>query len=190
MALPPFATAADLAALTQRSDIPDATADLALALASATIRSWTKQDITRVENDAVNLRIIDTSELVLPQRPVESVSQVKVNSVVLVDWVLSGDRLLRAGGWRHLPGTTTYPDPGLVEVIYTHGWSEIPDDVRAVCLDLASMSVTNPTGLRSVAIDDYSRTYATETLGTGTLSAAHKAILSAYRRRIGTVAVK
>ena len=190
MALPPFATAADLAALAQRSDIPDATADLALALASATIRSWTKQDITRVENDVVNLRIIDTSELVLPQRPVESVSQVRVNSVVLVDWVLSGDRLLRAGGWRYLPGTTTYPDPGLVEVTYTHGWSEVPDDIRAVCLDLASMSVTNPTGLRSVAIDDYSRTYATETLGAGTLSPAHKSILSAYRRRIGTVAVK
>jgi hypothetical protein len=52
------------------------------------------------------------------------------------------------------------------------------------------MSVTNPTGLRSVAIDDYSRTYATETLGTGSLSPAHKSILSAYRRRIGTVAVK
>lgn len=189
MALPPFATAAELDAATQ-STIPAATAELALASASAVIRRWTRQDITRVADDVVTLRVLDECELVLPQRPVVSVAQVRVNSLVLQDWVLSGDRLLRTGGWRRLPGTTTYPDPGLVEVTYTHGWDEIPDDVRAVCLDLASMTVTNPSGLRSVAIDDYSRTFAAETLGGGTLSAAHKEMLTPYRRRIGTVTLR
>ena len=189
MALPPFATAADLAASTQ-ADIPEATADLALASASAVIRSWTRQTITRVTDDVVSLRVLDECELVLPQRPVVSVSQVRVNSLVLQDWVLSGDRLLRTGGWRRLPGTTTYPDPGLVEVTYTHGWDEIPDDVRMVCLDLASTTVTNPSGLRSVSIDDYSRTFASETLGSGSLSEAHRSLLTAYRRRFGTVATR
>jgi hypothetical protein len=189
MALPPFATAADLAAFTQ-SEIPAATADLALAAASAVIRKWTRQDFTRVTDDVKVLRVLDERELVLPQRPVVSVSQIRVNSLVLQDWVLSGDRLLRTGGWRRLPGTTTYPDPGLVEVTYTHGWDEVPDDVRTVCLDLASTTVTNPSGLRSVSIDDYSRTFASETLGSGSLSEAHRSILSAYRRRIGTVATR
>jgi hypothetical protein len=189
MALPPLATAAELDAATQ-STIPAATAALALASASAVIRRWTRQDISLVADDVVSLRVIDECELVLPQRPVVSVSQVKVNSLVLQDWVLSGDRLLRTGGWRRLPGTTTYPDPGLVEVTYTHGEDPWPDDVRAVCLDLAAMSVTNPGGLRSVAIDDYSRTFAAETLGTGTLSDAHKEILRDYRRRIGTVTLR
>ncbi|NUP36018.1 MAG: hypothetical protein HOY76_03085 [Streptomyces sp.] len=189
MALPPFATAAHLDAATQ-STIPAATAELALASASAIIRRWTRQDITRVVDDVVTLRVIDECELVLPQRPVVSVSQVRVNTLVLQDWVLSSDRLLRTGGWRRLPGTATYPDPGLVEVTYTHGWSEIPDEVRAVCLDLASMTVSNPTGLRSVAIDDYSRTFAAETLGAGALSEAHKEILGSYRRRIGTVTLR
>lgn len=188
-ALPPFATAAELAASMQTA-VDQAAAELALASASAVIRNWTRQSITRVVDDVVKLRIIDYDELVLPQRPVESVSQVKVNSVVLVDWVPSGDRLLRPGGWRYLPGTTTYPDPGLVQVTYTHGWDEIPDDVRAVCLDLASTTLTNPSGLRSVSIDDYSRTFAAETLGSGTLSAAHKAILGAYRLRLGTVGLR
>jgi hypothetical protein len=59
-----------------------------------------------------------------------------------------------------------------------------------VCLDLAVMSVTNPGGLRSVAIDDFSRTFAAETLGTGTLSAAHREILAPYRRRFGTVTLR
>ncbi|MFD5675612.1 hypothetical protein [Streptomyces sp. NPDC127040] len=190
MALPAFATAADLAAVTQRSDLDEAAADLALASASAVIRRWTRQQITLVEGDVATLRVLHESDIVLPQRPVVSVDQVRVSSLVLQDWVLSGDRLLRAGGWRRLPGTTTYPDPGLVEVTYTHGYSEIPDEIRAVCLDLASMSMTNPGGLREVAIDDYRRVFASETLGSGVLSAAHREMLGDYRRRIGTVGLR
>lgn len=193
MALPAFATAADLAAVTQ-SEVSPAAADLALASASAMIRSWTRQTITRVVDDVATLRVINERELILPQRPVESVSRVRVNSLALLDWVLSGDRLLRTGGWRRLPGTTTYPDPGLVEVTYTHGWGEVPDDVRAVCLDLASMSVTNPGYLREydVSIDDYQRrkVFAAESLGSGTLSEAHREMLAPYRRRIGTVSLR
>jgi hypothetical protein len=194
VALPPFATAADLAAATQRSELDPAAADLALASASAVIRSWTRQSITQVIDDVVKLRVLHHSELVLPQRPVTSVSRVRVNSLTLLDWVLSGDRLLRTGGWRRLPGTTTYPDPGLVEVTYTHGYAEVPDEVRAVCLDLAAMTLTNPRGLRESerSIDDWRQrdVYATETLGSGTLSAAHMAMLNGYRRRIGTVGLR
>lgn len=189
MALPPLATAADLAALTQ-AELPGASAELALASASAIIRRWTRQTLTRVVDDVVTLRVLDENELFLTQRPVESVSQVRVHALVLQDWVLSGDRLLRYGGWRCLPGTTTYPDPGLIEVTYTHGYAEVPDDIRAVCLDLAAMTLTNPGGLRQVSIDDYSRTFASETLGSGTLSAAHREMLGGYRRRIGTVGTR
>ncbi|MFJ6579247.1 hypothetical protein ACIQMY_25210 [Streptomyces sp. NPDC091368] len=193
MTLPLLATVADLAAAMQAEPNP-ASAELALASASALIRSWTRQDITQVADDIATLRVLSECELVLPQRPVVSVSQVRVNSLTLLDWVLSGDRLLRTGGWRRLPGTTTYPDPGLVEVTYTHGYSQVPDDVRAVCLDLASMTMMNPRGLRESerAIDDWRQrdVYATETLGSGTLSEAHKAMLTGYRRRIGTVGLR
>lgn len=189
MALPPFATAAELAAQAQ-APVDPAAAELALASASAAIRRWTRQTITRVVDDAVKLRVIDCSELVLPQRPVASVSEVKVNALVLNDWVLSGDRLLRTGGWHRLPGTTAYPDPGLVQVTYTHGWDEIPDDVRAVCLDLASTTLSNPSMLRQEGIDDYTRTFASETLGLAGLSDAHKELLGDFRRRVGTMGLR
>lgn len=189
MALPPFATAAELAAMVQ-APVDAAAADLALASASAVIRKWTRQTITRVVDDVVKLRVIDCGELVLPQRPVVSVSEVKVNALILRDWVLSGDRLLRTGGWHHLPGTSSYPDPGIVQVTYTHGWDEIPDDVRAVCLDLAASTVSNPGMLRQESIDDYSRTLASESLGLGSLSDTHKELLGDYRRRIGTVGLR
>jgi hypothetical protein len=186
VALPPFATATELAAVMQ-APVDSAAADLALASASAVIRKWTRQTITRVVDDVARLRIVDCAELVLPQRPVISVSEVKVQALALNDWVLSGDRLLRAGGWRYLPGTSSYPDPGIVQVTYTHGFDEIPDDVRAVCLDLAASTLANPSMLRQEAIDDYTRTFAAESLGLGGLSGAHKALLSDYRRRIGAV---
>ncbi|MFF4489420.1 hypothetical protein ACFY0F_23475 [Streptomyces sp. NPDC001544] len=189
MALPPFATAAELAAVMQ-APVDSAAADLALASASAVIRKWTRQTITRVTNDVATLRVIDCDELVLPQRPVVAVSEVKVHALVLNDWVLSSDRLLRTAGWRYLPGTSSYPDPGLVQVTYTHGFDEIPDDVRAVCLDLAASTLANPSMLRQEAIDDYTRTFAAESLGLGGLSDAHKAMLGDYRRRIGTVGLR
>jgi hypothetical protein len=173
-----------------QAPVDAAAADLALASASAVIRRWTRQTITRVVDDAVPLRIIDCDQLVLPQRPVESVSQVMVNALVLNDWVLSGDRLLRTGGWRYLPGTSSYPDPGIVQVTYTHGWDEIPDDVRGVCLDLASATLSNPAMLRQESIDDYSRTFAAESLGLGGLSETHKELLGDYRRRVGTARLR
>jgi hypothetical protein len=191
VALPPFAAVSDLAALVQ-TEVNEAAAGVALASASAMIRGWTRQTITRVVDDTVSLRAPAgyERELVLPQRPVQSVSRVEINGVSLVDWVLSSDRLLRYCGWRYLPGRAPYLDPGLVTVTYTHGWAEVPEDVRAVCLDIASMTITNPSGLRTVQIDDYSRTFAAETLGSGTLSEAHKSILSDYRRRVGTVGLR
>jgi len=189
VALPPFATAAELAATVQ-APVDAAAAELALASASAVIRKWTRQTITRVADDVARLRVIDCDELVLPQRPVVSVSEVKVNALVLNDWVLSGDRLLRMGGWRYLPGTSSYPDPGIVQVTYTHGWDEVPDDVRAVCLDLAASTVSNPGMLRQESIDDYSRTLAAESLGLGALSGTHKEMLGDYRRRIGTARLR
>lgn len=189
MALPAFATAAELAAVMQ-APVDSAAADLALASASAVIRRWTRQTITKVIDDVVTLRVIRCDELVLPQRPVVSVSEVKVNALVLNDWVLSGDRLLRTGGWHRLPGTTTYPDPGLVQVTYTHGWAEVPDEVRAVCLDLASATLANPSMLRQEAIDDYSRTFAAESLGLGGLTDGHKEILRSFRPSWGSVGLR
>jgi hypothetical protein len=45
---------------------------------------------------------------------------------------------------------------------------------KRIALDLAKRSVTNPSGLRSTSIDDYSETYATESLAGGGLTQAEK----------------
>jgi hypothetical protein len=45
---------------------------------------------------------------------------------------------------------------------------------KRIALDLAKRIVTNPDGLRSMSIDDYSETYASESLAGGGLTQAEK----------------
>jgi hypothetical protein len=69
-----------------------------------------------------------------------------------------------------------------VRLTYSHGWAEIPEDIVDVVLDLATMNLANPENLRQVAIDDYQRTFASETIGSASLTKAHKGALRDYRR--------
>lgn len=176
MALPLLASGPDLAALLQR-DIDQASAVLALRLASGTVRRYTRQTISLVAGDTITRIPQPANTLILPQRPVVAVASVVVDGDPATDWVLHGDALVRDGGW-----------PAGATITYTHGYAEIPDDVQTIVLRLASLQMTNPSGLRSRSIDDYSETFATETLGTGALTRDDKAILDGYRRRVFSVA--
>lgn len=175
MALPPLATGSDLAAFLQR-DIDQATAVLALRLASGTVRRFTRQTLSLVVDDTIVRIPQHAAKLVLPQRPVVAVTAVTVLGEPSTDWVLEGDALVRECGW-----------PNGATITYTHGYADIPDDIQGIVLGLAASTMTNPGGLRSQSIDDYSETYATETLGAGKLTDADKDILRNYRRRAFSV---
>lgn len=179
---PPLATPDDLAAYTGLT-IPEPQAEMALRLASGMVRRFTGQTITLVVDDTVVLRG-GWPTLYLPQRPVlvdddYTLTVTELGDVGLPDLLLAdgltftrlGDELTRdCGVWS-----------SRVQVTYSHGYDMVPDDILAVVLDVASRSVSNPSGLRSVSIDDYSRTFANETLGTS-LTEANRQILAGYRR--------
>ncbi|MGW4663184.1 hypothetical protein [Streptosporangium sandarakinum] len=180
---PPLATPADLAALLQR-DVNSAHAEVALRIASGLVRSYTGQRITFTAGATY---ILDGGgrTVRLPQRPVVVSDDHPMTVVELEEYGTAeltlrehlvytrrGDELRRRSGWFS----------PRVQVTYSHGYTNVPDDIVAVVLDVASRSLTNPAGLRSVAIDDYTRTYATETLGAGALTDANKAALASYRR--------
>ncbi|MCA1218696.1 hypothetical protein [Streptomyces sp. 8L] len=173
--LEPLATPADLAAFTQRDDIPEASATLALQVASGVVRRYTRQTITRVTGDSVDLAP-RMGPLVLPQRPVVAVTSVTVDGTLLTDWTLRGNQLHRAAGWSEW-----------ATVVYDHGYEDVPGDILGIVLGLAGQSVANPEMLRSEGIDDFNRTFASESLGAGTLSADDKAALREYRIRAGTI---
>ncbi|WP_327378008.1 hypothetical protein OG393_31025 [Streptomyces sp. NBC_01216] len=200
--LPPLATAADLETAMQRESgsISTAALDLALRRASARVRSFTRQDLTLVEHETVVLggggRV-----LALPQRPLvvdddhpltvvelADPGGVEVTAVEDVDYTRLGSELTRAYpyyaptrtmGW---PWTRRGVWAPRVRVTYSHGEADVPDDIVDIVLELASMNLANPENLRSVSIDDYARTFASETIGNARLTPGHRADLRPYRR--------
>lgn len=199
MALPPLATAADLTAA-GASGSADAM-DLALRRASARVRRYTRQDITFVADETVELSGGERV-LRLPQYPLvvdggHLLTVVEVADFSGVEWTAIEDRdysrlgneLTRGYPWQaptRLMGWPWNRPQGVwapkVRVTYSHGYDEVPDDIVDVVLDLATMNLTNPGNLREVAIDDYRQVFASETIGGARLSKSHKEDLRSYRR--------
>ena len=195
----PLATQADLEAALQRT--LDATqAAMALRRASARVRKYCRQQFTLVENETItvpgNTRVLrlPPSPLVIddahPLTVTELFGITGVEYVALEgrDFTRIGTELTRGEAWwapTRLMGWPWMRPQGIwaprVRVLRSHGSSEIPDDVVDVVLDLAAMSMTNPQGLRSESIDDYSRTFAAETIGGAQLTPEHKEALRPYR---------
>lgn len=206
MALPLLASAADLSAALQRTLEP-AQANLALRRASSRVRKYCRQDFTFTANDTITIPA-GGRVLYLPQRPVLvddthpltvvelfGITNIEYATLEGRDYTRVGNQLTRAEAWwqpTRLMGWPFLRPQGIwsqrVRVTYSHGYTEIPDDVADIVLDIAAMSLTNPQGLRQEAIDDYSRTFASETIGAGMLSKEHMAALRQYRGQAFNVA--
>lgn len=202
----PLAMQADLEAALQRTLDP-AQAAMALRRASARVRKHCRQEFTLVENETVTLPG-NGRVLRLPQRPIVvdgthpltvtelfGLTDVEYEALEGRDYTRIGTELTRGEAWwapTRLMGWPWMRPQGIwaqrVRVTYSHGYSEIPDDVVDVVLDLAAMSMTNPQGLRSESIDDYSRTFAAETIGGAQLTPEHKEALRPYRLSTFSVA--
>lgn len=207
MALPPLATAADLAAAGATGSAE--AMDLALRRASARVRRYTRQDITFVSDDTVEL-CGGERVLRLPQYPLlvddgHPLTVVEVADFSGVEWTAIEDRdysrlgneLTRGYPWQaptRLMGWPWNRPQGVwapkVRVTYSHGYDEVPDDIVDVVLDLATMNLSNPGNLREVAIDDYRQVFASESIGGARLSKSHKEDLRSYRRPAFSVVLR
>lgn len=199
MALPPLATAADLVdagAIGETAQL-----EMALRRASARVRRYTRQDITFVASETVYLTGGERV-LRLPQYPlvvdadhpltateIADFSGIEWLAVENRDYSRLGNELTRGYPWQapsRLMGWPWNRPQGVwspkVRVTYSHGYAEVPDDILDVVLGLAAMNLANPENLRSVSIDDYSRTFASETIGGATLTKAQKDELRPFRR--------
>ncbi|WP_050511106.1 hypothetical protein [Streptomyces sp. NRRL S-475] len=180
-----LATTAELAAWmqTDESALP-ATAPAVLDMVSAIVRAEARQNFTRGTTTVTMYP--DVAEtwnrtrlrvwVHLPQRPVISVSAVTDENGSPVDFQLRRDTL------------TLARDCEWVKVTYTHGYSEVPGDVKAVALSAATRVLTNPLDIRQEAVGSISMTYAAETIG-ASLSPADKDLLARYRRRAAVIKV-
>ncbi len=151
-----FATAGELAArlgITLTTS-EETRAGSLLTLASGLIQKEAKQRIERVASDTLARRGTELARIRLPERPVESVTSVSLDGVLIpaTDYYLDGDELVRemvsaefagvpSGGWGHSG------EP--LVIVYTHGYAIIPDAIAAVSLEAVVRAWVNPGSVMS-----------------------------------------
>lgn len=198
---------ASLASLDQLSDRLQNTVDVAFGQralddASGLVRGISGQQFDFVSQGTVDLTG-NTQILTLPQRPLvvngsHPLTVLEVGEfggldhpcVETTDYSRTGNQLRRGHPWWYTSRLQGWPHhtplgvwAPLVRVTYSHGYLVIPDDIVAIVLDVAQALYTNPQGLRSWQVPEYSETYATELLGAATVDSITKRLRAVGRIR-------
>lgn len=196
-----FATVADIAAFLQvQIDDPEqvASANRALAEATAAVRNYTRQFLELVTDEAITLDVQGGTRLFLPQLPVIEVSEVVEDDETLVageDYKLGQHGVLhRLGGFRWASGVQ------IVTVTYSHGYGTLPDAIVSVATRAAARAYQSGLraaedegviGVASKSLGDFSQSASSEQgfAGQGVMGASaarmlllsEKDILNEYR---------
>jgi hypothetical protein len=198
-------TPAQLALRLRKGPIDLSAAQEAVDKASGLVRAIARQQFDFVSQETVVL-VGNERVLTLPQRPLVvdtgpnllTVTElgefggVSISMIENRDYSRVGNELTRGYPWwwnnsQRLMGYPRTRPLGVwaprVQVTYSHGYTMIPDDVQSIALDAASVLFDNPRGLRSITIDDYSETKATEVLGAAMVDSIRVKLGVTGRRR-------
>lgn len=174
----------------------DAQALLAIGESTAVIQNYCNQKIEQVSDDVILLDGTGSTKLFLPELPVSSIKSVEVDGVLLdpTYYALAENGVLwrKYGVWE--VGARN------IEVIYSHGYATVPEDVKGVCYRSASrlyqaqlkaLRQDFVSGLQSVSVGDWSETYENAGSSSGesdkgvtaarTLLMSEKDVLNKYR---------
>lgn len=184
-----FATASELADRlgVSLSESEESRAKGLLELASSLIQQEAGQEIEQVEDDELTRRGTESARILLPERPVKSVSKVVLDGEEIEEedeWYVEGDELVReVGGWGQ-------PDEVLV-ITYTHGYEAVPDIAKVICLEAVVRAWINP---GSVLSEEYGSERVAYSQGTprGLLLSEieRRDIRQAFRRGAGSVTLR
>lgn len=175
-----FITAQDLSDRLGRDVTADPGATSAIASACQICRTIAGQAFDQATS-TITLDGTGTDALLLPERPVATVSSVVVNGGTVTDWKLSDSGML-------FRGTASYGYPWRpcwplgrqnVSVTYTHGYAslQVPSDVCEVALELAMRMVAQGVA-QSETVGDVSIGYG---MSADDLTANELRILNKYR---------
>jgi hypothetical protein len=202
MTLLPLATVADVELVFGPIDDEErAKVARLLDWASAGVRRWCRQALSRVDEDEVVVPSSGTSLIVLAERPV-----VEVHDVVVERgpgfWTAETGRFTwdPAGNLRRLDGRPWGRRFDPVVVTYSHGYDPVPDElvglVAAKVAGALAGTHANPDGLKSLQTGAMSETYSNNlgtatALGAAVLTEEEKTALSdlGYRRRAMAVPI-
>lgn len=191
-----FAAASDLASrlgitLTEDEQVR---ADALLGLATGVIKGEAGQEIERVEDDEITLRGTRERRILLPERPVVSVSSVTIDEVEIAStgWFVDGDHLVRRSSWLDFMDGLDFEgwDVAAAEiaVTYTHGYDPVPGAIKAICLEAAVRAYVNPGSVGQESYGSERTSYPVQGL---TLTSAEKStIRRTLGRRAGMLALR
>lgn len=132
---------------------------------TSAIRNYTHQYLSFVEDDTLTIDGHGGTKIYLPELPVTEITSVTLNGVLLT--VDTDYKLGQHGILHRLNG---YWTSGIqnITIVYSHGYTTIPDDINAVCVRAASRLVQsgivsaqfngNPV-VSSTTLGDYSVAY-------------------------------
>lgn len=156
-----------------------------LQLASDAVRIHTGQQFDYVEDDEITIEPDIEGHLWLPQRPVISVSTVKITSsntpidTVGYGWTRDGYLARRWFPTNAEIPWWIYP----LTVTYTHGYQTVPADVRLAVAELVGGSMANPSGIVSESLGVYSVRYLSNRSPGVSLTSEVEQRLRRYRRQ-------
>lgn len=160
MALAPLAVTADLALRGVDTDSNPPRVAKALDVASAAVRDAAGAVISQVTSTLTMNALHDTF-LPLPG-PITDVSAATVNGAAVTSYVIEDGGLTLDGGW----------GAGDIEVTFTHGLAEVPEDLVDLTCNLAKAWLDHiaegggsTAGLTSVRVDDAAEGYTDESAG-------------------------
>ena len=167
-------------------------ADAAILAATEAIRNYTNQKISLVTDETIILDGNGRIRIFLPELPVVNVTSVTLDGVLLVngtDYKLGSHGIIyRLGGNKWTDGIQN------IEIIYSHGFATIPDDIKTVCVRAAARAYQaglkaeemNGISIASYGLGDYSVTYGQDQVAEGVSSVrplllSEKDLLNRYR---------
>lgn len=182
----PFISVSDLGDYLGRDLSADDAAQIAVEGACDIVRTITGQLFDLEATDTINLDGTGTDTLILPARPVNSVTSVTENDQALVaddDYKLDSN-----GALYRMP---TVDDCNVVwrtwrcgrqniQVVYSHGYlpQDLPHDIRQVALNIASRLLGQRSGVSFESLGEYSVRYEGSSAD---LSSTEKIILRKYK---------
>lgn len=184
----PFISRDDLSALLGQDVSGEDKALIAIDAACDTVRVIAEQTFNLVTDDEIRMDGTGTDALLLPQLPVTEISEVIENGTTLTadtDYMVSADGVLLRlpsiveNGSISLCRRQWWPGRQNIAITYSHGYAEIPRDVRIVALSLAARLYGQGAGVVFQVLGQYQVRYSG---APGDLTSTETLILHKYRR--------
>ena len=168
--------ATELAAPAELATYRGGDPDLVVAAAEGAVRSYCGWHIAPERTETVTAMSDGGAALLLPTMQVRDVTAVNL---------LTTEGPVPEGSWRDTPRLTagvllrtsgTWLYGGVYEVDCTHGYANVPPEVRAVVLDIANLLATAPGGVTRQVAGPYQTEVAEQNL-----TPLHRMVLDCYR---------